>query len=272
MAPPDPLTTAGLAAWLDPPLWGMVHLPALPGSPGYTGDADAPLRRALADARALTGAGFAGIMVENYGDLPFFRGAVPPVTVAALARVVGALRQEFPETRLGVNMLRNDAAAAMSIAAACGADAIRVNVHCGAVLADQGLIQGEAAATLRLRQQLGAPVRVLADLRVKHAAPLGERPLVEEALDLRERGLADALLVTGPGTGRAADPGPIAALREALPGCPLLVASGVDAAGAAGWRDRVDGAIVGSDLMHGGRAGAGVDPARAAAFLRAWAG
>ena len=37
-----------------------------------------------------------------------------------------------------MNVLRNDAAAALSIAAVAGATFIRVNVHTGAVVADQG--------------------------------------------------------------------------------------------------------------------------------------
>jgi membrane complex biogenesis BtpA family protein len=248
----------------------MVHLAPLPGSPAYAGDPGAVEQRALADARALAEAGFAGVVVENYGDIPFFAGRVPPVTVAALARVVAAVRAALPSLKVGVNCLRNDADAALAVAAACGAEAIRVNIHVGAALTDQGLIQGRAARTLRRRRAWGSTVRILADLRVKHAVPLALRPLEEEAADLRLRGLADALLITGSGTGRPADASVVEGLRRVLPEVPLFVASGVTAATAATWARLVDGAVIGSDCMVDGTAGRGVDPVRAASVVNAW--
>jgi len=250
----------------------MVHLAPLPGSPLWGGDPELPLRRALQDVETLLEAGFSGVMVENYGDVPFSAGRLPAVTVAAMARIVGRIRDRWPQLRLGVNCLRNDAVSALSIAAATGADAIRVNVHTGAMLTDQGVITGKAARTLRLRRELGWPGWILADLRVKHAAPLASRSLEEEARDLRERGLADAVLLTGSGTGRPADQQQARTLREVLPETPLLVASGVEAATAMHWASMVDGAIVGSELMRGGKAGNPVDPDRARALIQAWTG
>lgn len=260
-----------IGGFLDPPLWGVVHLLPLPGSPAYEGDPDAPLRRALLDAEHLAGAGFAGLVVENFGDHPFYPGSVPPETVAAMARVVAALHDAHPERRLVVNCLRNDAAAALAIAATCGGDAIRINVHVGAALTDQGLLQGQAAFTLRMRRALGAErVRLFADVCVKHAAPLAPRPVAVEASDLRHRGLADVLLVTGVATGAAADLQQVDQVRAGAPDAPVFVASGVDRQNAAQWARAVDGAIIGSSLMYGGRAGAGIDPARAREVLRAW--
>jgi hypothetical protein len=248
----------------------MIHLPPLPGASAYAGNADLALEQALRDAQGLVEAGFGALMVENFGDAPFFGARVPAITVAAMTRVVERLRQEWPKVKLGVNCLRNDARAALSIACATGAWAIRVNVHTGATLTDQGILQGDAAGTLRLRTQLSASTLVLADLRVKHAAPLAARPLAEEALELRQRGRADCVLITGGGTGQAADPALADELREVLPETAILVASGVSAENAALWAKRVDGAIVGSELMRDGRAGAGVDEERARRFMSAW--
>src|SRR5437763_1037242 len=84
----------------------------------------------------------------------------------------GAALRSAVDCPLGVNVLRNDAAAALSIACACDAQFIRVNVHSGALLTDQGLITGRAAETLRLRKQLGGEhVQIFADVLVKHAVP-----------------------------------------------------------------------------------------------------
>lgn len=229
---------------------GMIHLQPLPGSPRWGGEL-APVRAAaLADADALVEAGFGAVMIENYHDVPFYPEQVPPHTVAALTALVGAVAARHPHLALGVNVLRNDAAAALGIAAATGARFVRVNVHVGATVTDQGPLTGRAWHTLRLRRELGAgAVGILADLRVKHARPLVDRPLAEEAADLRLRGLADALIVTGPATGAGADPADLRTVRAALPDCPLLVGSGATAGSLGPLLAFADGCIVGSSLQ-----------------------
>jgi membrane complex biogenesis BtpA family protein len=168
-----------------------------------------------------------------------------------------------------VNVLRNDAESALAIAACTSAACIRVNVHVGARVTDQGIVQGRAAETLRSRQALGAEsVAIWADVDVKHSAPLGERPLEDEVADAVERGLADAILVTGKGTGHAVD---LAALRAAkrIARVPVLAASGVTHESVRAVLAECDGVIVGSALRHGGKAGGPVDAKLAADFVRA---
>lgn len=254
-----------------PGLWGMLHLGPLPGSPACDRPVEAVLDAALADARVLVETGFRGLVIENFGDRPFLAGPLEPVTIAAMTRIASAVRQAWPAVHLVINCLRNDAVGALAVAGTSGADAVRVNVHCGAMATDQGVLEGTAGRTLRTRRAWGAQhVRIFADVAVKHAVPLAERPLAVEASDLRYRGAADALLVTGQATGRGADPGQVAALREGAPDAPVIVASGLDADNAAAWAPLVEGAIVGSSLMRGGHAGGGVDPDRAARVFAAW--
>lgn len=244
-------------AWRDllqPPLIGMVHLEALPGAPLFGGDLQAVIAAALADAQALAEGGARAVMVENFHDVPFWPDRVPPETVAAMAVVLAELRRGVGDLPLGVNVLRNDAAAALALAAATGARFVRVNVHTGGMLTDQGPLAGLAHLTVRRRRELGLEhVGILADVRVKHAAPLARRDLVEEAADLRGRGLADALIVSGPRTGAAADPDELAVLRAALPDCPLLIGSGITCDNLASYRGLADGFIVGSFLKTGAR-------------------
>src|SRR5207244_2912014 len=124
--------------------------------------------------------------VENYGDAPFWKDALPPETVAALAVSAERARDAAKGLACGVNALRNDARAAVAVAAAAGLDFVRVNVLAGAVATDQGVIEGRAADVLRDRARLCPSVRVFADVRVKHGRPLAERPIADEALDLLE--------------------------------------------------------------------------------------
>src|SRR5258706_346740 len=140
---------------------GMVHVAALPGAPRYGGSMQAVIDAAMRDARALRDGGCDAMAFENFGDRPFFKDRVPAETVAALTRVIVAVAAEVA-LPFGVNVLRNDAASAIAIAATTGAAFIRVNVHTGAMLTDQGIIQGRGAgrSARRSRSRGGARRRV----------------------------------------------------------------------------------------------------------------
>jgi len=256
------------------PIIGMVHLLPLPGAPGWGGSMDQVLDRAGEDARALARGGVHALLVENFLDVPFHPDHVPPETVAAMALAVAQVARAV-DIPVGVNVLRNDAAAALAIAAATGARFIRVNVHTGVMLADQGLIQGRAHETLRLRERLAtpaAPIAILADVLVKHAVPPAGTDLARTALDTWHRGLADALVVSGTGTGEPTDLDRIRTVRAAVPEAPLFVGSGLTPENAPTLLQLADGAIVGSALARGGRAGAGIEPERVRRLMDALRG
>jgi len=252
-------------------LVGVIHLPPLPGSARASASCVEVARAAARDAGVLAKAGYDLVMVENFGDAPFFAGLVPAVTVSAMTACALAVREAAPGLPVGINVLRNDADAALAIAAAVGGACIRVNVHTGARVTDQGLIEGRAAETLRARRALGAnDVAIWADVDVKHSAPLAPRDVAREAEDLVGRGLADAVLVTGDGTGRGVDLEHLRRVRHAVPGDEVLVASGVTASSVGGLVGLCDGVIVGSALRPGGVAGGPIDPDRAKAFSDAF--
>lgn len=250
------------------PLIGMIHLPPLPGAAGHDTPVAQIATQAVEQAQVLVDAGFHAVLAENYGDAPFFGRRVPAATVAALAVIAAELvaRVDCP---VGINVLRNDARAALAICAAAGTRFLRVNVHVGAMLTDQGWIEGEAAVTLRARERLAPDVLILADVHVKHAAPPHGWSLEQAAQDTWHRGRADALIVSGTGTGAATDPDRIGQVRAAVPAAPILVGSGLTAANAARLLAVADGAIVGSAVQHDGVAGRGVDPERARALVDA---
>lgn len=255
--------------WPDAkPLIGMVHLLPLPGSPNWAGSMDAVEERALADARALARGGMDGVLVENFMDAPFFARRVPPETIAAMTRVLCAVRRAIG-IPLGVNVLRNDAHAALAIAVACGATFIRVNVHTGVMWTDQGVVEGDAAATLRTRAALGADVAILADVLVKHATPPPGLTAQIAAADTWSRGLADALIATGVGTGLTTDLDTVREVVRGAPGAPVLVGSGVTAGNVDAVLGVADGAIVGTSLTHEGRAGSGVAQERVRELVEA---
>jgi membrane complex biogenesis BtpA family protein len=250
-------------------LVGVIHLPALPGSPRGKVPMAEIARSAAEDARVLAEAGFDLAMIENFGDTPFFAGAVPRITVSAMTACAVAARDAAPALPLGINVLRNDADAALAIAAVVGATCVRVNVHASARVTDQGLVQGNAAETLRRRRELSIErVAIWADVDVKHSAPLAARPIHEEAQDVVHRALADALLVTGTGTGRSVDVAKLETVRKAVPSVPVFVASGAAIDSLDTLARFADGVVVGSALRADGVAGGRIDRARALAFAQ----
>lgn len=248
------------------PIIGMVHLPPLPGAPRNDGARQSLRERARSDARRLADGGVDAVIVENFGDAPFYPESVPPITVAAMTDLTRSVRAAI-DLPVGVNVLRNDADAALAIAAATGARFIRVNVHTGARVTDQGLIEGRAHETIRRREALDADVNVLADLDVKHSAPLAEESFPAETMaDTVERGLADGVIVSGPATGAQPE---VESVEQAVEHrdqlgleTPVFVGSGVTAETVADFLDVADGVIVGSALKQDGRPSNPVDQDR----------
>jgi hypothetical protein len=272
------------------PIIAVVHLPPLPGSPRWAGSMSQVLQWAAQDTQILAKAGADAILVENFGDMPFPVSSSPPETVAAMT-LAAAEAVRSCSVPVGLNVLRNDAASAVAIAAATGAAFIRVNVHCGVAFSGEGILVGGAHETLRLRQRLAPHLAIFADILVKHAwAALGwpdaasgfaqskessqksgQMPpnIAQLARDTAYRGLADALIVTGAATGEAPDFTVASQVKDAAPDRPVLIGSGVTAQTVKQALSAADGIIVGSALKESGKAGNRADAERARMFFGA---
>ena len=247
------------------PIIGVVHLLALPGSPRFAGEGGLR-RRALSDALALYHGGVDALLFENYGDVPFSPGRVEPHVIAYMTSIIEEVKREAP-LPFGVNVLRNDALAALVIASAAGGEFIRVNVHTGAKLTWEGIIQGRAHETLRYRARLGSGVKIFADVAVKHSSPLASISLEEEIASNVERGLADAIILTGRATG---EPPGVEELERArrVSEVPVIVGSGLSAENCSGLLSIADAAIVGTSLKEGGKIENPVSEERVKALMR----
>jgi len=230
------------------PLFGMLHLPPLPGSPHYAGKMQDAIDVALYNTLVLSNSGFAGLVIENLGDAPYYPDHVPAETIAAMSVVAAHVRQKT-ELPVGINVLRNDAQSAIAIAAAANLQFIRVNVLTGTSVTDQGIISGQAYLVARKRQQLQAEnVLIFADIRVKHASSLVERDLAQEIDDLFERALADAIIVSGTGSGKPVDANFLRKVKKFAGERPVLIGSGLNLENAKELLAVADGAIVGSSI------------------------
>lgn len=242
-------------------LIGVVHLLPLPGSPRWNGNLKSVLNRARMEAGILQDGGAHGIIVENFGDSPFRTGRVEPETVAAMTLAVEQVRASV-SLPVGINMLRNDAISALAVAVATGAEFIRVNVHYGVMATDEGIVEGEAHETTRRRRYLNSDVKIMADVLVKHAAPMGQTDIGLVAQETTRRALADGLIVSGPATGQPTNSFDVSAVRRAVPDGFLLVGSGISESNALRILERADGAIVGTSLKKEGVVTKPLDPGR----------
>lgn len=234
------------------PLIACIHLLPLPGSPRYSGNIRQVYENALAETDIFSRYPIDGLIVENFRDVPFYPNQLPAETIAAMAAIT---REIVKTTRMpvGVNALRNDAASAMAIATATEAHFIRVNVHMHTVVSDQGILQGASHATLRLRAALRANVLIMADVGVKHATPLGTRDLATETRDVTDRGLADAVIVSGDATGAPTRPADVETVRQHT-ALPILIGSGVTPDNLSQFYPKANGIIVGSFFKQNGQA------------------
>ncbi len=251
-----------------PRLIGMVHLRPLPGSPGFEGSLDAIIEAAVSDAATLAEAGFDGLLMENFGDAPFFADDVPNVTISTMTAAAREVREAI-DLPLGVNVLRNDAHGALAVATAAGAAFIRVNILSGSMFTDQGLVQGRAAEVARAKQLWCPEVRVFADVMVKHATPPARLTIEAAALDTIERGGADGLIVSGSATGAPVDINDLSAVRTVIGAAPLVVGSGANHDTIHTLLGVADSAICGTAVKVDGVTTNPVDLARAAALVAA---
>jgi uncharacterized protein len=240
-----------------------VHLEPTPGSVRYGGSVAAIYERAVEETAVFLRYGVDALIVENFRDRPFYPDEVPAETTALMAGVTREIVR-MADVPVGVAVLRNDARAALAVALAAGASFIRVNVHIGAVLSEQGMLSGRSHETLRRRRDLGGDIAIFADARVKHSRPFAYADVATEVRDLSA--LCDGVIVSGDLTGVATSPQDLLAARQATAG-PVLVGSGVTPENLPALHPLADGFIVGSYFKVDGVASNPLDEERVKALV-----
>ncbi len=250
------------------PIVGVVHLQPLPTSPRWGGDLKAVIARAEQEAAALASGGVDGIIVENFFDAPFTKAPADPAVVSAMSLIVHRL-MNLVTLPFGINVLRNDARSALAIASCTGAQFIRVNVLTSVMATDQGLIEGDAHRLLRYRRELGSDVKILADVLVKHARPLGAPNLTTAVQETIERGLADGVILSGWSTGSPPNKEDLELAMAASKGVPVFIGSGATWENIPNLIQAASGVIVSSSLKRKGQIAQPVDPIRVSRFVDA---
>jgi membrane complex biogenesis BtpA family protein len=252
------------------PIIGMIHLPALPGSVNHNLNLDDILSHALNDMQSLVDAKVDGILVENYHDYPFLRNNLPLHIIIPMTLLVQELVQQSP-LPIGVNLLRNACDQALLLAAFTGAQFIRCNFYTGAYIADQGIFEGCASQLKRLQKELAnfqtkTIPRIFADVHCKHAIPVANRSLVLDVYDAFERGLADAVIITGERTGLPTKVADLQALNQ-KGFAPIIIGSGLNHENATTLLPLAHGAIVGSAFKEKGQLSNPIDKSKVKDFM-----
>lgn len=249
---------------------GMVHVPALPGTPRASSSVNELADVAAAEALTLQRAGFDAIMIENMHDVPYLLREVGPEIVAAMTAVAISVR-EAVKCPVGVQVLAGANQAALAVAQSAGLQFIRAEGFVFSHVADEGLMAAaDAGPLLRYRRQIGAVhVSILADIKKKHAAHAltADVDLVDTAQAAQFFG-ADGLIVTGTATGVATHPAEVTAVSNAT-NVPVMVGSGATPENLPGLWPAAAGIIVGSYLKRDGLWSNPLDAKRVEAMMTA---
>lgn len=258
---------------LPPTLIGMVHVPALPGTPASRLAIAEIIDIACYEAHLLESTGFDAILIENMHDAPYLYQTIGPEITAAMTAVCARVRAAV-KLEIGVQVLAACNREALAVALASNLNFIRAENFAFAHVADEGLMPtADAGPLLRYRRAIGADhIRIYADVKKKHAA---HAITGDVSLDDAVHGAifcgADGVIITGSATGKAAAPADVAAASDVaaeFAGAPrVLVGSGITAANLHQYWPIADGFIVGSSLKFDGDWRNDIDASRAAELV-----
>jgi uncharacterized protein len=240
----------------DRPVIGMVHLPPLPGSVGYTGyGMQQIIDFALRDAERLIQGGVDALMVENMWDLPYSVGTdVSPEQMCSQAVAASEVIRAV-KVPVGINVVHNGGRVVLGIGIATGAKFVRVCLLTGAQVWDTGEFDhGCAHELLTTRKMAYAEnIKLFCDVDKKHSVRFPGIDL-ETHIEWTDFYLADALIISGKMTGSAPTVDKVRKAREAIGSRrPILMGSGTNPDNVADFLKYADGCIVGSSLKEGNR-------------------
>jgi membrane complex biogenesis BtpA family protein len=250
-------------------LIGVIHVDALPGTPGNRRNVRAIVKLAVAEAELYARAGFHGLMIENTHDRPYLKGTVG-AEIAVTMGVIGAEIRRAVSLPLGIQVLASANRSSVAVAHACGASFVRVEGFVFAHVADEGFTQSDAGDLLRYRRAIGADdVRVFADVKKKHSAHAITADVdIAETAKAAEFFLADGVIVTGVSTGTPADPDEVRGVSASV-GVPTIIGSGITPENISRY-ETANAFIVGSSVKVDGLWSNPLDEERARKVVRAF--
>lgn len=248
------------------PIIAMCHLQALPGDPNYdeAGGMQKVLEAARKDLHALQNGGVDGIMFSNEFSLPYLT-KVEPVTVAAMARIIGELKDEIT-VPYGVNCLW-DPIASLDLAMAVDGRFIR-EIISGVYASDFGLWNTNVGETVRHRRAIGGShIRMLYNIVPEAAKYLADREIESIACSTEFNNQPDAICVSGLTAGAETDTQILTKVKGAVKHTPILCNTGCNVDNITRQLEASDGAVCATTFKYDGVFENAVDESRVKAFM-----
>lgn len=182
-------------------IFGMIHLQALPGTPGNKYTVRKIKEIALNELEIYKQYNLDGLIIENMHDIPYMKRKVGPEICAVMAVIAAALRKEYKKP-LGIQVLAGANKVALAIAKAAELDFIRAEGFIFSHIADEGLMNADAATLLRYRKAINATnVKIFSDIKKKHSSHFITNDLsISDYAQAAQFFLSDGLIITGKST------------------------------------------------------------------------
>ncbi len=233
-------------------LIGMIHVPALPGTPFNKLSPSQIISKCLEEAAVFKSANIDSIMIENMHDAPYLKRNVGP-EITSLMTIVGyELRKVFPDKPLGIQILAGANKDSLASAFSSNLDYIRAEGFVFGHVADEGIFESDAGELLRYRRNIGADkIKVFTDIKKKHAAHIITKDVgISETAKNAEFFGSDGIIISGQSTGEEADINDL--LEAQSSNLPVFIGSGVTKDNLEKYFDYANGFIVGSYFKKDG--------------------
>ena len=231
-------------------LYGVIHIPPLPGTPFYeSGSFPRILEDTARQAQAMADGGMDGVLLQTVDRVYSVEDDTDPARVAAMtlcARGVADLGIEGFE--LGVQIMRHAVSASLAVAKLVGARFVRADAIVGATLSTHGWVQPDPLKIMTYRRAIEAfDVRLIVDVDSMHYRWAGPD---ESTGDVARRAMtvgADAVCVANADREKTLEK--IADVRRRAPKAPIMLGGFVNHANATRMLADADGAFVSGCLM-----------------------
>jgi len=210
------------------PVIGMIHVDALPGTPNYKGSVKNIIEKAIAEAKGYLSAGIDSIAIENMHDVPYLNKSAGS-EITSLMSIIGYEVKNKTSLPVGIQILAGANKQALSAAHSAGLDFIRAEGFVYSHIADEGIMDADAAELLRFRKSIGAEnILIFTDIKKKHSSHAITSDLtIESTANAAEFFLSDGLIITGAETGKEAEVEEIKSVRKVTK-LPVIVGSGIN--------------------------------------------
>ncbi|MBU1136160.1 MAG: BtpA/SgcQ family protein [Nanoarchaeota archaeon] len=204
---------------------GMIHVPALPGTPKNTLSKKEIINKCIKEAKIYKKHGLKVVMIENMHDIPYTKNISHEIT-----KIMAVIGKEVKKLGLycGIQILAAANKQAMEAAKIAGLDFIRAEGFVYAHIADEGYIESCAGDLLRYRKAIDAEdVLVFTDIKKKHSShAITSDVNIAETARTAEFFLSDGVIVTGTSTGIEANLEEVKQVKKAVK-IPVLIGSGI---------------------------------------------